>query len=385
MIKGDKYMARKGIFTKTIIDGRDVSADVMSYSADLQGASINGGQPSSVDITLHNKLFQYNTRTISYMGKVTIISYTTRYKKSGDTYEAIIDSYPTFAGIVQKVDMKSDKCMIKCEDQGGKYGEMLEAERSFKPHLTSSPLTIDNIRKMNQTDYTNVKINPLFFNKRSSTLYQSQQPTIFALQKEVKQATSIGFITAVNEFVITHPLAVHLHWNVDGFLTSQSDTLSAIGYCNRVEVIGGAETANTSKKANIVTAEGADIKGKSELVDPLIPIWIDAPKYSDPTLTTKEACDGKANDLIIYYEAFKNAETNPVLLGIIPDLRSEIIYTMKFKGVTPYEFETSCHIHTNRVEYGPAGLLSNITGGARSSNAEMGKPDDAPTNVRPGE
>ena len=372
-------MIPKGIYTETTINGMNVSEDVISYSAELQGDSIGTGQPSSLDIILHNKDFNYNPRSIVYMSEVTLVT----HKKSTLNGNVIDDAYPTFSGAVMKVDTKANQCIVHCEDQTGKYGMMMEAERSFKPSETTVPFTLGNISDMNDAQFAGKTITASFINPRSLVMYGSVQPTIYPLQKETRASGLVGYVTPLNHLMFTVATAVHLHWYVDGFLTSQSDTLSAIGYCNRVEVIGGPNKDANAKNANIVMAEGGQIKGIAERMDPLIPVWIEAPKYSDPSLTTVEACQQKAEELLsLYYEAFKNAETNPVVLGMVPDLRSEIVYSMAYKN-TAQGYLTSCHIHTNRVEYGAAGFLSNITGSARSSNAELGQSDALPTNVKP--
>lgn len=116
-------------------------------------------------------------------------------------------------------------------------------------------------------------------------------------------------------------------YDLDGYMTNPEQTASIMGYCNIVEVVGYEAYENgTGPGSRMASAERIYANARDE--DSIARYGeLRAPAYYSLDITTQEAAEKKATELLAFFKLHENALTKPIVAGMAPPLQSRVSYT----------------------------------------------------------
>ena len=199
------------IRTFTIIDGIDVSNDVLSIDTDQVGRNVEGSADSTCEITLHNSHQKYGNQIIGsalFTPRTSVILsfiQVTRNVVTGLTVNKQNDVYVAFIGVVASVNFDNEFCIIDGACATATLAAtMSPADRTFAPTDTlidKAGALIKDFNDMGQLPYEIVFVDATGGTDKVkvASYLRAQKSTAENLQ-QIAQEYSINIFTPSDQY-----------------------------------------------------------------------------------------------------------------------------------------------------------------------------------------
>ena len=315
---------------KVTVGGIDVSNELISFEVQQQVAEADS-DPGKITIVLANPHQKYTNRFPPQTTPIEIIAYNWVYRNdderrtAGGHGEA---QYLVATGHMTAISANHDEVEISGECDLGHLADALPKGHDLDVMPIRAREALETILSWHADQPIELDWDESLEDKNLERVTYDENNTYQDVVEDIAGIVgAIYYFSEANVLKFKNPASTEGEYNLDGYISNPDQTASLDGFRNAVAVIGNKSEdpldpdAMPIPSTEPIIAIATDMGSIAEVGVLMAPAeWA----YNIKTLPEAQA---RADQLLKLYKMHKNAETKPIVQGIVPPLMSIVSYT----------------------------------------------------------
>jgi len=315
---------------KVTVGGIDVSNELISFQVQQQIAEADS-DPGKITIVLANPHQKYTNRFPPQTTPIEIIAYNWVYRNDEERRLAgghAQAEYLVATGHMTDLSANHDEVTISGECDLGHLADAIPKGHDLDEMPIKAKKALETILSWHTDEPIILDWDDTLEDKELERVTYDENSTYQDVVEDIAGIVgAIYYFSEANILKFKNPASTEGEYDLDGYISNPDQTASIMGFRNVVAVIG-----NMSDE--LEDPEGIPIPSPA----PIIAIAADndsiaevgvlmAPAEWAYNIKTLPEAEARADQLLKLYKMHKNAETKPVVQGIVPPLMSIVSYT----------------------------------------------------------
>ena len=315
---------------KVTVSGMDVSNDLISFQVQQQVAEADS-DPGKITIVLANPHQKYTNRFPPQTTPIEIIAYNWVYRNEEERRLAgghAQAEYLVATGHMTDLSANHDEVTISGECDLGHLADAIPKGHDLDEMPIKAKKALETILSWHTDEPIILDWDETLEDKELERVTYDEDSTYQDVLEDIASIVgAIYYFSEANILKFKNPASTEGEYGLDGYISNPDQTASIMGFRNVVAVIG-----NMSDEPE--DPDGIPIPSPA----PIIAIAADndsiaevgvlmAPAEWAYNIKTLQEAKARADQLLKLYKMHKNAETKPVVQGIVPPLMSIVSYT----------------------------------------------------------
>ena len=315
---------------KVTVGGIDVSNELISFEVQQQVAEADS-DPGKITIVLANPHQKYTNRFPPQTTPIEIIAYNWVYRNdderrtAGGHGEA---QYLVATGHMTAISANHDEVEISGECDLGHLADALPKGHDLDVMPIRAREALETILSWHADQPIELDWDESLEDKNLERVTYDENNTYQDVVEDIAGIVgAIYYFSEAKVLKFKNPASTEGEYNLDGYISNPDQTASLDGFRNAVAVIGNKSEdpldpdAMPIPSTEPIIAIATDMGSIAEVGVLMAPAeWA----YNIKTLPEAQA---RADQLLKLYKMHKNAETKPIVQGIVPPLMSIVSYT----------------------------------------------------------
>jgi len=315
---------------KVTVGGIDVSNDLISIQVQQQVADADS-DPGKITIVLANSHQKYTNRFSPQVTPIEIILYNFVYNSeeerrlAGGHEQA---EYLVATGHMINLSANHEEVTITGECDLGHLADALPKDHDYNIMPIKAREVLETILSWHEDEPIKLDWDPSLEDKTLERITYDADWTYQGVVDDIAQIVgAIYYFSEANILKFKSPASTEGECDLDGHITNPDQTASITGFCNVVPIIGNMSDEPDDPEGIVMPSPA-----------PIIAIAVDeasvqevgvlmAPAEYAYNIKTQDDANARADQKLRLYRMHKNAETTPVVEGIVPPLMSIVSYT----------------------------------------------------------
>ncbi|OPY54698.1 MAG: hypothetical protein A4E48_00277 [Methanosaeta sp. PtaU1.Bin060] len=315
---------------KVTVGGIDVSFDLISFEVQQQVAEADS-DPGKIKIVLANPHQKYTNRFFPQTTEIEIIVYNWAY----DTEEKrrlagghAQTEYLVATGHMTALSSNHEEAEILGECDLGHLADALPKDHDYDALPTTAKEALETILSWHTDEPIRLDWDETLKDKTIERVTYDADMTYQSVVDDIAMIVgAVYYFSEDNVLKFKNPASTEGEYDLDSYISNPDQTASITGFRNSVVVIGNSSDEHIDPDGIVIPAP-----------DPIIAMATDdesiaevgvlmAPAEYAYNIKTQEEADARADQLLKLYKMHENAETKPIVEGIVPPLMSKVSYT----------------------------------------------------------
>lgn len=315
---------------KVTIGGIDVSNEFISFGVQQQVAEADS-DPGKITIVLANPHQKYTNRFPPQTTPIEIIAYNWVYRNDEERRLAgghTQAEYLVATGHMTDLSANHDEVTISGECDLGHLADALGKDHDFDTMPIMAKEALETILSWHTDEPITLDWDPALEDKKLERVpYDADWDYASVVEDIAGIVGAIYYFSEANVLKFKSPASTEGEYDLDGYISNPDQTSSLTGFRNVVPVIGNMSDEPEDPEGMVMPSP-APIIAIAMDVDSIKEVGVlMAPPLYAYNIKTLEDAEAQADQKLRLYRMHKNAETKPIVQGIVPPLMSIVSYT----------------------------------------------------------